>query len=71
MLRAIAGNAARQDFATLGDKAAQFRSVFVIDMIDLIDAEAANLLAGTSAPVTSNQFLPLLRTLESERDIFI
>ena len=44
MLGAGAGSTAGQDLATLGHQATQLSSVLVIDIIDLVDAETANLL---------------------------
>ena len=43
--RADAGNAAGHDLAALGDERLQHPDVFVIDVVDLLDAETANLLA--------------------------
>src|SRR5579859_1289233 len=40
-----AGDAARHDLAALGDEAVQHLDVFVIDVVDLLDAEAAHFLA--------------------------
>src|SRR4051812_13079949 len=41
---ADARNAPGHDFAALGDKAAQHPHIFVVDIVDLLDAEAATLL---------------------------
>src|SRR5258706_12947677 len=42
---ADAGDAARNDFTPLGDKRVQHLDVFVVDIVDLLHAEAAHLLA--------------------------
>ena len=47
MSSAGAGGTAGQDLAALGQIAAQFGRILVIDMLDLIHAEAAYLLALT------------------------
>ena len=53
------GRAARKDLAALGQIAAQLRRILVIDLSDLVDAEAANLLAlmRTSSVVSHESFL--------------
>ena len=49
MLRAGAGGTAGQDLAALGHEPTKLCSVFVVDIIDLVDAEAANLFALTAS----------------------
>ena len=46
MLGAVAGHTAGQDLAALGHKAAETGQVLIIDMLDLIYAELADLAAG-------------------------
>lgn len=49
MVCAGAGNTAGKDLCALGNKAAEFCNVFVIDGIDFIDAEAADLPAALAS----------------------
>ena len=62
MLSAVTGNAARQDLATLSDVALQLCYILVVDVLDLINAEAANLLAWASASISSDHDKFLLFT---------
>lgn len=48
------GYTARKNLASLGHKAAQTGDVLVINVLYLINAEAANLLAGLSAAVVGS-----------------
>ena len=45
MKRAAAGNAAGQDLSSLGDELSQAESILIINVLDLVRAEGANLLA--------------------------
>ena len=45
MRRADAGNTARDDLAALGHEGVQQLQIFVIDVVDLLDAEPADFLA--------------------------
>lgn len=49
---ARSGFAARLDLAALGQVAAQSRHVLIVDLLDVIDAEGANLAAGYVAVAT-------------------
>jgi hypothetical protein len=53
MLRARAGNPPRQHLAALGDKAAQQLDVLVVDVVDLVRAELADLAAPEKAAATT------------------
>ena len=44
VLRASARNTAGQDLGTLGDELSQFGDIFVINRVNLVHAEEANLL---------------------------
>jgi hypothetical protein len=46
---AAAGDPARNDFAALGDEAAEATHVFVVDEVDLVRAELANFSAPEAA----------------------
>src|SRR6185503_17605893 len=52
MLRARAGNPPRQHFAALGNEAAQQLDVLVVDVVDLVRAELAD-LATTKEPAAA------------------
>ena len=49
MMRAGSGNPAGKNLRTFGNKPAELRYIFIINGIDLIDTEAANLLAAFAA----------------------
>ena len=53
MLGAGAELAPRLDLASLGNVAAQARGVLVVDLADLVDAEAADLAPAAEAPATA------------------
>src|SRR3954466_15338542 len=59
-----AGNPARSNFAALGHKAVQHLHVFVIDVVDLFDAEPVHFLAPEILLLTGcNRFVPTGRPL--------
>src|SRR6187549_3049304 len=53
MLRARAGNPPRQHLAALGDEAAQQLDVLVVDVVDLVRAELADLPAAEKPAATT------------------
>src|SRR5699024_6764684 len=57
--RAGAGHAAGDDLRALADILAQTGNILVIDMIDTINAEAANLLAAAALRAAGTAFLSL------------
>ena len=61
MLGAVAGHAAGQDLAALGHEATQAGEVLVIDVLNLIYAELADLAAGLAAVagISAARFLRL------------
>ena len=61
MLRAVAGDAARKDLASLGDKLLQLRGVLVIDLIVLFAAEHADLLAPVHGPAAASRSFALIK----------
>src|SRR5215213_11166445 len=61
MLRAGAGNPPRQHLAALGNEAAQQLDVLVVDVVDLVRAELADLAAAEQpAPLTALLVVGLL-----------
>jgi hypothetical protein len=54
MLGAVARDTAGQDFSALRDEAAELARVLIVDVIYLVHAEGADLLAGATASVTSD-----------------
>ena len=58
MLRAVAGNTARQDFPTLRYETTESGNILIVNVLDFIDTESANLLTGLPVPVTSDQSNP-------------
>lgn len=48
MLGAGSGNSSRKDLASLSDVLSQLWNILVVDGIDLVDTELANLTSGTS-----------------------
>ena len=67
MRRAHAGNAPRRDLAALGDERVQQPHVLVVDVVDLVDAEPAHLLAPEILLLAGDRFVaaggPHRRTL--------
>lgn len=61
MLRAVAGDAARKDLASLGDKLLQLRSILVIDLIVLFAAEHAYLLASVHRSAAASRSFTLIK----------
>lgn len=49
MKRAATGNAAGQNLSSLGDELSQAESILIIDVLDLVRAEGANLLAAAGS----------------------
>ena len=54
MARAGAGDPAGQDLGALGDVAAEFRDILVIDVLHFIDAESAYFLAALAAAASAS-----------------
>ncbi len=66
MLCAVAGNAAWKYLAALRDEPSKLCDVFVVDAVDMVNAEAANLPAWTTTAVTSHHFsLPFQNGISS------
>ena len=61
MLRAVAGNAARKDLASLGDILLQLRGILVIKLIVLLAAEHTNLLASVHRPAAASRSIGLIK----------
>lgn len=61
MLRAIAGNASRKNLASLGDILLQLRGILVIDLIILLAAEHADLLASVHRSRTASRSIALIK----------
>lgn len=73
MLRAVAGNTARQDFPTLRYETTESGNILIVNVLDFIDTESANLLTGLPVPVTSDQSNPssINDPLESKWDFLV
>src|SRR5262245_27092945 len=76
MPRAAAGDAARNDLAALGHEAAEATHVFVVDEVDLVRAELANLPASKATPLDwllswGNGSPPLFARRRLERDVVL
>jgi hypothetical protein len=54
---AVAGNAARQKFAAVVDKSPEHSFVFVIDIFNLVVAEAANFFSSLNWHIIVSLFL--------------
>ena len=61
MLRAVAGDAARKDLASLGDILLQLRGILVIDLIVLLAAEHADLLASVHGSAAASRSIALIK----------
>src|SRR5262249_16188241 len=74
--RATAGDATRNDLTALSDEAAEATHVFVVDEVDLVRTELANLPASKATPLDwllswGNGSPPLFARRRLERDVVL
>ena len=57
MLCAVARDATRQNFSALGDEPTKFRRIFIVNVLDLVDAERANFSPRAPSSLSSDQII--------------
>src|SRR6202140_2647748 len=70
MTRASSRDATRKDLASLADEAAKARDLFVVDQVDLLHTEVADLLVRLSVTLIGRWWHGVLSIAPLKRDVF-